>query len=234
MQGNATAPFTFNTNLRNLTADRQQYALMSSAPRGWTVTFKFNYQPVTSVGIDPNSAQSVTIEVKAPERTAAGTYKIPVRAATSASSSDLDLEVVIIGSYSLEISTPTGLLSTDLTAGEAKQLELKIVNTGSSELTDIKPESTAPLNWNVTFDPKQVDKLLPGKSAQVFATIKADKKAIPGDYQTNIEAKTPEASSKITFRISVETSMLWGWTGVLIIIVALGSVYQLFRKYGRR
>ena len=234
MQGNATTPFTFNTNLRNLTADRQQYALMSSAPRGWTVTFKFNYQPVTSVGIDPNSAQAVTIEVKAPDRIAAGTYKIPVRAATGASSSDLELEVVIIGSYSMELTTPTGLLSTDLTAGEAKQLEIKIINTGSSELTGIKPESVAPVNWNVTFEPKQVDKLLPGKSAQVYATIKADKKAIPGDYQTNIEAKTPEASSKITLRISVETSMLWGWTGVLIILVALGSVYQLFRKYGRR
>jgi uncharacterized membrane protein len=28
--------------------------------------------------------------------------------------------------------------------------------------------------------------------------------------------------------------MLWGWIGVLIIIFALGIVYFLFRKYGRR
>lgn len=84
------------------------------------------------------------------------------------------------------------------------------------------------------IDPKQIDKLQAGKAAQVFATIKAHKKAIPGDYVTIIDAKTPEVSSKVSFRISVETPMLWGWIGVLIIIVALGGVYYLFRKYGRR
>jgi uncharacterized membrane protein len=234
MQGPATTPFTFNAMLRNRTAEKQQYALMASAPRGWTVTFKFNYQPVTSVATEPNATQSISIEVKAPERVEAGNYKIPVRATTNTSTADLELEVAITGSYSMELTTPTGLLSADITAGETKQLELRVINTGSSELSDIKPESTTPLNWNVTFDPKKIDKLQPGKSAQLFATIKADRKAIPGDYGMNIEAKTPEASSKISLRISVETPMLWGWIGVLIILAALGSVYHLFRKYGRR
>jgi uncharacterized membrane protein len=32
----------------------------------------------------------------------------------------------------------------------------------------------------------------------------------------------------------VKTPMLWGWVGVLIIFIALGSVYYLFRKFGRR
>ncbi len=234
MQGNATTPFNFNANLKNRTADKQQYAFMANAPRGWTVTFKSNGQPVTSVTTEPNSTQNITIEIKAPERIEAGKYKIPVRAATSASFADLELEVAITGSYSMELTTPTGLLSADLTAGEEKQVELKITNTGSSELSDIKPESAAPVNWNVSFDPKKVDKLQPGQSTPVYAKIKADKKAIPGDYVTNIEAKTPEVSSKLSFRISVATPMLWGWTGVFIILVALGSVYQLFRKYGRR
>jgi len=234
MQGNATSTFTFNANLKNRTADKQQYALMANAPRGWTVTFKANYQPVTSVTTEANSTQAITIEIKAPEKIEAGKYKIPVSAATNASSADLDLEVVITGSYSMELSTPSGLLSANITAGDAKQVELVIVNTGSSELSDIKPEASTPLNWSVTFDPKKVDKLPAGASARVYAVIKADKKAIPGDYVTTIEAKTPEVSSKASFRISVETPMLWGWIGVLIIFVALGSVYRLFQKYGRR
>ena len=48
----------------------------------------------------------------------AGTYKIPVRAATNGSSADLGLEVVITGSYGIELTTPTGLLSTSITAGD--------------------------------------------------------------------------------------------------------------------
>lgn len=234
MQGNSSSTFTFNANLRNRTADKQLYALMANAPRGWTVTFKSNYQPVTSVSTEPNSTQGITIEVKPPDRCEAGKYKIPVSAATSASSANLELEAVITGTYGMELTTPTGLLSASLTAGDMKRVAIAINNTGSSELTGITLSFSAPVNWDVTFDPTKIDKILAGGTAQVFATIKADKKAIPGDYVTNIEAKTPETSSRASFRISVETPMLWGWIGVLIIIAALGSVYYLFRKYGRR
>jgi len=234
MQGNANASFTFNTNLKNRTPDKQLYALMAEPPRGWTVTFKSSYQPLTAIPVEANVSAPVLIEVKPPERVPAGSYKFPVSAATNATSASLVLEVVITGSYNIELSTPTGLLSTKITAGDFKRVELVVNNTGSSDLNNIKFEFSAPVNWDVTFDPKQVDKLQPGKTAQVFATIKADKKAIPGDYVTSMESKTPEVSSKISFRISVETRLLWGWVGVMIIIAALGSVYYLFRKYGRR
>jgi uncharacterized membrane protein len=234
MQGNVSSTFTFNANLKNRTTDKQQYAFVSNAPRGWTVTFKANYQPVTSVVAEPNSTTPIGIEIKAPDKTEAGKYKIPVSASNSSSSGELELEVVITGSYGIELSTPTGLLSADLTAGETKQIDLMVVNTGSSELSDIKPDFSAPVNWSITFDPKKVDKLQTGQSTHIYATLKADKKAIPGDYVVNLEAKTPEVSSRASFRISVETPLLWGWIGVMITFAALGSVYYLFRKYGRR
>ena len=125
-------------------------------------------------------------------------------------------------------------MSTDLTAGEEKQLELIINNTGSSILSGIELSSQSPNNWTVNLDPKKVDRLDPGKSAQVFAKIKADKKAIAGDYIVNIDAKIPEATSKAALRISVKTPVLLGWIGVMIIVGALGIVFYLFRKYGRR
>jgi uncharacterized membrane protein len=69
---------------------------------------------------------------------------------------------------------------------------------------------------------------------QVKATLKAYKKAIAGDYVTTMDASTAESTSKITFRVTVKTPMLWGWIGVLVILGALGGVFYLFRKYGRR
>jgi uncharacterized membrane protein len=234
MQGNASSTFTFNANLKNRTADKQLYALMVDAPRGWNVTFKSNYQPVTSVNIEANSTQTISIEIKPPDKIEAGKYKIPVSAATSTTSAYLELEAVVTGSYSMELTTPSGLVSTKITAGDTKRIELRIINTGSSELKDVTLDFSAPLNWDITFDPKKIDKILPGRDAQVFAAIKADKKAIAGDYVANINAKTPEVSSKILFRISVETPLLWGWIGVFIILAALYCVYYLFRKYGRR
>ncbi len=234
MQGNSKSSFSFKANLKNRTPEKQLYALMADHPRGWDISFKANYKQVTSVELEANTTKDVDIEIKPPGEVAAGTYKIPVRAVTGSTSAKLELEVVVTGSFSMELTTPTGLLSTHVTAGDEKKLELVVRNTGSSELTGIDLKATSPANWSVEFDPKKIDKLLPGQDATAFATIKADKKAIPGDYVTNIEAKTPETSSKIAFRVSVRTSMLWGWVGVLVIVAALGMVYYLFRKYGRR
>lgn len=234
MEGNSKSTFTYSANLKNRTADKQLYALRSEASPGWEVTFKANYKEATSVSIDPNASSNLTITVKPPEEVKAGTYKIPVSASTDATSANLELEVVITGTYKMELTTPTGLISTDITAGQEKQVKLLIRNTGSAVLKDIRLSSSSPANWSVTFDPKIVDQLQPSVSTIVVATVKASKKAIPGDYETKLFARTPETSSDVTFRISVETPMLWGWIGVLIILIAVGSIYYLFRKYGRR
>ena len=234
MKGHASSSFNFNAELKNSTAEKQNYALHANAPRGWNVSLKANYKEVASVSVDPNSSVNVSVEVKPPARIEAGTYKIPVRAVTNNTAADLELEVVITGSYDVELTTPRGLLSNKITAGEEKRVEMLVRNTGSAELADVEMGFSAPANWDVVFDPKKIEKLQPGKSTKVFATIKADKKAIPGDYITNLEASTPEAASEVAYRISVETPLMWGWTGVLITLVSVGGIFQLFRKYGRR
>jgi uncharacterized membrane protein len=48
------------------------------------------------------------------------------------------------------------------------------------------------------------------------------------------ESVVAETSSKATFRVIVKTPMIWGWLGIFIIVGALGLVFYLFRKYGRR
>ncbi len=234
MQGHAKSNFTFSTELKNVTGERQRYALRANAPRGWEVKFKPNYKQATSVEIEPNQKVNMSIEVKPPYNIKAGTYKIPVAAVNSNTSSELTLEVVITGTYEMELTTPTGLLSTHITAGDEKKVKLLIKNTGSSKLENIKLKSSNPRNWEVTFDPKEIKVLEPGKDTEVQATIKAYEKAIAGDYITKITASTPETSAKATFRITVETSMLTGWLGLLIILLAIGLIYYLFRKYGRR
>ncbi|MGE4585751.1 MAG: NEW3 domain-containing protein [Mangrovibacterium sp.] len=234
MQGNSRATFTYKASLKNRTAETQRYALKAYAPRGWTATVKADYKAVTSVEMEPNTSKDITIEMKPMSQVKAGTYKIPVRAVTGSTSADLELEAVVTGSYELVLSTPSGLVSTKLTAGSKKKLPLVIRNTGSAALTGIELKASAPAKWEVAFDPAQIDKLEAGAEATAYATIQADNKAIPGDYIASLEAKTPEANSKLSFRIMVKTPMIWGWIGVLIILAALGSVLFLFRKYGRR
>ena len=234
MQGNSKSTFTFNATLKNQTADQQLYALMAQAPRGWNVVFKANYKQATSAQVEPNATQNITIDINPPANVEAGTYKIPVRAATSTTSADMELEVVITGTYQMELTTPRGLLSTEITAGDTKRIDLVIKNTGSAELKDIQLSANKPVDWEVTFEPTKIDRLKAGETANAVAVVKASKKALPGDYVTKISAKTPEVNSTADFRIAVRTPMSWGWMGVLVILIALGCVYYLFRKYGRR
>ncbi len=234
MQGNSGATFSFNAVLNNRTGDSQVYSLRSEEPRGWNVAFKVNGKQVSSVQAEANAKTDIMVEVDPSDEAAAGMYKIPIVAGTSQTSAGLELEVEITGSYKMELSTPTGLLSTEVTAGDDRKVELVVRNTGSVPMGPVELSAAAPANWEVTFEPKKVDRLEPGKNAAVTAAIKADKKALAGDYVVNIEAKTPETSSRASFRVAVATSIFSGWIGIMIMLIALGNVYYLFRKYGRR
>ena len=229
MQGNSKSNFTFSTTLRNQTADRQLYALMADAPRGWNVVFKPNYKQATSAQVDANASQNISVEVTPAANAEAGTYKIPVRAVTNSTSAELTLEVAITGTFQMEVTTPKGLLSAD-----TRRIDLEVVNTGSSELKDIQLSSRKPAGWELSFEPSKIASLKAGAAANVTAELKASPKALPGDYVVVMDAKTPEVTADAQFRISVKTPLFWGWVGVLVILAAVGGVYCLFRKYGRR
>ncbi len=234
MEGHTGSNFTFNADIKNSTGEDQLYALRSRAPRGWVVTFKANFKQATSVNIPPNITESITIEVNPPDYLPADTYVIPVEARTSTTSATLDLEVVISGSYEMELTSPTGLMSTEVTAGGQKRVEILIRNTGSTTLEDVKLASGKPKDWEVSFQPEEIESIEPGQGTLINVTMKAPDKAIPGDYVMNMEARTPEVTAKTAFRASVKTSILAGWLGILIILGVIGLVIYLFRKYGRR
>lgn len=163
-----------------------------------------------------------------------GSFSIPIRASNSSTSSELALEAVITGSYGLELTTPSGLLSTNVNAGGSKTIELLVKNTGTAPLSDINLSADTPVDWEVSFNPKTIENLPAGKSTTVEAKLTSSDKAIAGDYVTSLKAAAAEASSDAQFRVAVKGSMLWGWIGVLVILAILGGIYVLIRKYGRR
>ncbi len=234
MEGNSKSSFSFNAVLKNKTATKQQYALMASPPKGWSVAIKPNHKQATSTEVDANGTKNINYTIKAPSYVKAGSYRIPVKAVSGTTSAEMELEVVITGTYEMSFHTPTGLLSTKITAGDTKKVELIVKNTGSTKLENIELSATKPKNWELTFNEKKIASLDPGKSTTLYATITADKKAIPGDYMTKITAKTPETNKSLSFRIMVKTPMLLGWLGAFIILASIGGVVYLTKKFGRR
>lgn len=234
MEGTSGSSFTFNTTLKNKTATKQQYALMAKAPRGWNVIIKPNYKQATSTEVEANGTKNISYEIKPSPSATAGTYKIPVKAVSGSTATNLEFEVVITGTYEMNLSTPSGLLSTHIGAGSEKKIELSLKNTGSTDLENIELTASKPKDWSVSFNPEKIDKIAPGQTKTVYATISAYKKAIPGDYMTKITAKTPEVNSSASFRISVRTPITVGLIGIIIVVLVLLGIIILFKKYGRR
>ncbi|OUM98705.1 MAG: hypothetical protein BAA02_03585 [Paenibacillaceae bacterium ZCTH02-B3] len=234
LQGHSDSDFSYSLKLNNRTAEKQTYALSADVPQGWDARFQSGGNNITSIEVEPNATQTITLRVTPSSNAAADTYRIPVRASNNTTSAELTLEAVITGTYAIQLTTPDERLSTSITAGGTRSLELLVKNTGSADLTDINLTSTAPANWEVTFEPKTINVIKPGQSVPVTATIKSAKEALPGDYVLSMTASAAEKSTDAVFRVTVKTSMLWGWVGVLIGLAVIGGVYWLMRKYGRR
>lgn len=234
LTGHADSSFEYSAKLTNRTGSEQTYALIAGAPRGWGVDFKVSGKSVTSVTVDSNKNQDVTIVVTPPAQAEADTYQIPIRATNDSTSGDIVLEAAITGSFGLELTTPSGKLSENITAGKDTKVELVVKNTGTTPINDVNLNANKPEGWDVEFEPAKINALEPGKTATVHAKITANSKAVAGDYVVEMTASAPEATADAQFRMSVKTSLVWGWVGVLVILAVIGGIFYLIRKYGRR
>lgn len=234
MQGHTDSTLTYSAELKNQTADEQHYSLTGQFPEGWEGAFKVDGNSVTSVTIEPNESKNITIDVTPAENVKADLYTIPIVASTGSTSAEIEIEADIIGKYDVELTTPDGKMSSDITAGRNKTIKLVVQNSGSVVLTDIKLDAQTPPEWEVEFDKQTINSLEAGEEAVVEATIDTPSDTIAGDYVVNFSAKTSEASSEATFRMSVKTSTMWGFISVGIIVLVIAGIYFVFKKYGRR
>lgn len=227
-------PFRYNTSLHNGSGQTQLYTLRIQAPDGWIALFRTEGSQISAIRLDSGKTQDIYVEIVAPPFAKPGKYSIPVSAASNADTMRIDLEAVVKGNYSLELTTPTGRLSDDVTEGSSKPIRLILKNTGTLPLDGLELSSQSPTQWSASFEPSKVERLEPGQAKEVQAILSVPDKTIAGDYLTTFTAKNNYTNGNAAFRMTVKTSILSGWVGILVILLALGTVYYLIRKYGRR
>jgi uncharacterized membrane protein len=227
-------PFRYNASLYNGSGHAQVYRLQVQPPEGWITLFRTGGSQVTAVRLDSGKTQEITLEVMASPVAKPGKYNIPVSAVGDGDSLRIELEAVVKGNYSLELTTPTGRLSDNITEGQSKQLRLVLKNTGSLPLNGLELSAKSPAQWSAMFEPSKIERLDPGQTIEASATLSVPDKTIAGDYVTTFTARNSYTTANAVFRMTVKTSLLSGWIGILIILLAVGMVYYLIRKYGRR
>lgn len=235
-EGAAGTSFTFQTTIQNDTAKEQSYSFSSDAPAGWTVVFQPSGETtqVAAITVDARGSQTMDVVVTPPDRVEAGSYTIPISAISSTDTLSSELTVVITGTYALDLSTPSGLLSFDASANAQTDVTLRVSNTGNVDLQNITLSSSAPEGWTVEFSQSSIDVLEAGASQEVTAYVTPSGDAMSGDYVMTLDVSSSEASDSTEFRMTVKTQTVWGVVGILLIAAVAVGLGMVFRKYGRR
>ena len=235
-EGDSDTDFTFDATLSNNMLSAQSYAFSSNAPDGWQVSFKPSGEStkVAALDVEARKTQGLDITVTPPANVEAGEYDITCTATSATEKMTIDLNVTITGSYSLDLTTPSGRLSMDAYANKESALQLKLTNTGNTELTNVNLTSSAPTGWNVRFEESTIDLIEPGATIETTAYITPSEDAMSGDYVTTIKTSSSKASDSIELRITVKTETIWGFTGVMIIVLLAAALAAIMKKYGRR
>ncbi|MCZ7532379.1 MAG: NEW3 domain-containing protein [Acidimicrobiia bacterium] len=235
LRGPSDATFTFDLTLENQTPDDIQFSLDSRGPEGWTIDVKPSGEArATTLTVAGGGSSKISVDAKPPVDTAAGSYPLTIGAISPGVTVSTDLTVEVTGSYSAQLSTPDQRLNADVQAGQATDVPLVLVNTGSAPLNDVQLSATPPSGWDVAFDPTSLATVAPGEAAQLTAIITPSKDAVAGDYVVTLRASVPEAKANVELRTTVKTSGLWGAVGLGLIVLALVGLGVVFQRFGRR
>jgi len=163
-----------------------------------------------------------------------GTYDINLEVSSDNIKASITVQAVITARYGLDI-TPVGeIYSTTAQADKDTAFAIEVTNSGTDTINNIKFSSQKPDGWTIDFTPDTITALDADESQTVDVNIRPPEKAISGDYLITLATSSKEVTNRdIQVRVSVETASVWGWTGVIIIVlvvVALGFVIMRFSR----
>ena len=237
IRGGSDAAFNFSVNLKNEGDDDLSVSLLADAPRELAVTFKASGKDITNLPTDIKAGASQRIDIAATPLTAlaVGTYPFTVTAQSDTVTATIELTAEVVGQPQLSLTTPDGRLSGDAYINRSNQIKLVLRNSGNAPAAGVKLTASAPSGWTVTLNPETVVEVPANNEVEVTADIKPADNAISGDYVITFRAQPNQSASKSAdFRITVQTSTLWGAVGIGLIAVAVAIVGMAVTRFGRR
>ena len=236
LRGTSKSSFEFQLAIKNDSGKKLTVSLSAQTPQNFDASFSEQYgsQELNALPIEAGQTKNVKLKVTPPNTAAAGSYKVVARVGAEDAVATADLTIDITGQPKLDISGRDGLLSTRATAGKETSVPIIITNTGTAPADSVEITGSAPTGWKIAFEPKTIDRIAPNANKEVQALITPTEKAVAGDYVTAIRASTRGESASASFRVSVATSLAWGFAGVGVIAAALLVMVAAIARFGRR
>jgi len=235
LSGAPTSTFSYSLTLANTGTQKQTYTLQGQGPDGWTVSVhpSSNGQALTDT-VDGGATDTLSVTAQPPSTVTAGSYPIQVSVASGSQSATTNLEADVTGAPAVTLSTPNQVLNAQVTAGSTGTVSLVVTNSGSTVLQNVAVTASAPTGWTTTFAPTTIATIQPGSAATVDATLQPSSDALAGDYDVTFTVTAGTATANVDIRTTVQTSPLWGFIGLALIVIVIVGLGWVFRRFGRR
>ena len=236
LRGAASDSFSFTVTIRNDTEEDLTYTSTGQGPAGWAVEARpSTASQAASAIVRAGATANLSVTVRAPARVEPGTYNLQVLATVGSHDVIQELTVEITGSYTLSVSTPTGVLSASGNAGSTIEQQFTLINTGTAPITNVTMSASLPANWTIDWGEQEtVASVPPDQAVTVTARITPAGDAIAGDYLITIRGTGDQTTDSAEIRFTVNASLLGAVIGVILIAAAFGGLWWVFRRYGRR
>ncbi len=236
LRGSPKSTFDYQLSIKNDSGRNLTVSFVANAPKNFETSFTEQYgsQELSSIPIEAGQSKDVKLHVRPPSTVDAGRYPIAVTVSAEDAKATTELSMEIVGQPRLQVSGRDGLVSARAEAGKQSSVPLVITNDGSAPADNVELSSSAPSGWKISFEPKTIDRIAPGKDAEVQALITPTEKSLAGDYMATLRAASRGETASSQFRITVTTSTAWGFAGAGIIAAAVLFLVGAVVRFGRR
>ena len=245
LRGPSTSEFEFEIVIDNDTGADSSFSLTGDVvdPNnqpipGWDINFSPAFgqdRLISSISVNDGLNERVDVRVTPPRNTPPDDYFIPVRVEDEAGyKAAVLLQITIRGRGEVFVGTDTGLLNVEATAGEEASTKMRVTNFGSADLADINLLADAPSGWEVSFEMSPIPSLPANQQIDIITTILPAADAIPGDYLVTLRSNHPDTNASLELRVTVAQSTIWGWLGIVLVVLVILILGALFLRLGRR
>ncbi|MBV8924036.1 MAG: hypothetical protein JOZ74_01565 [Bradyrhizobium sp.] len=236
LRGSPKSNFEYTLTIKNDAGRNLTASFTAEAPNNFETSFTEAYgtQELSAIPIEAGQSKDIKLKVRPPSTIDAGHFPVTVAVQAEDATAKTELALDIVGQPQLQVAGRDGLLSARAVAAQQSSVPVVVTNSGTAPAENVTLNASAPTGWKVTFEPNTIDRLVPGKDAEVQALITPSEKSLAGDYMVSVNATSRGESASSQFRITVATSTVWGMAGAGVIGVALLLMLGAVARFGRR
>lgn len=240
LEGISGDSFEFEVFVKFSGGEARTFDLSAVGPQHWTVSISTSYpkdKKIQDIRLEPDFGETIVVQISTPYWLVVepGTYDIDLEVSDQALKESITLQATITARYDMWLGPVDGLLNTKVQAGRDNFYTVLVRNRGTAAINSITFSRSKPQDWTIEFSPDRIDALEVGEEQTVDVNITPPAKTIAGDYQITLGSSGSEArATGINVRVTVETPSLWGWVGVVIIVLVIAGLGYVIMRFSRR